>query len=282
MRGDVSIDREFDLRESTFPISPLEINLVRRIRSPIILLCPFILALPIYAQAPEPKPEAKARYETRAEHDPDGIGKFYMGREIAHVMGHEAAGWLERPEREKEEQPTKLLDALKLHPGDVVADIGAGSGYLTFRLADRVGPKGKVLAVDIQPEMLALIRERMKARMVNNVEPIRGTEKDPKLPANTVDLILMVDVYHEFEYPVEMAEAMIRALKPGGRLVFVEYRLEDPKVWIKLVHKMTEKQVRKEMAVQPVKWKQTLDVLPAQHIVVFEKVGKAVPGGKKE
>ncbi|HLN31247.1 MAG TPA: class I SAM-dependent methyltransferase [Gemmataceae bacterium] len=255
---------------------------MRRIRSPIILLWPFILALPIYARAPESKPEGKPRYETRAEHDPNGIGKFYMGREIAHVMGHEAAGWLERPEREKEEQPTKLLDALKLHPGDVVADIGAGSGYLTFRLADRVGPKGKVLAVDIQPEMLALIRERMKARMVNNVEPIRGTEKDPKLPANTVDLILMVDVYHEFEYPVEMAEAMIQALKPGGRLVFVEYRLEDPKVWIKLVHKMTEKQVRKEMAVQPVKWKQTLDVLPAQHIVVFEKMGKAVPGEKKE
>jgi len=260
----------------------MEINLVRCIRALITLLCPFVLALPICAQAPESKPEAKPRYETRAEHDPDGIGKFYMGREIAHVMGHEAAGWLERPEREKEEQPTKLLDALKLHPGDVVADIGAGSGYLTFRLADRVGPRGKVLAVDIQPEMLALIRERMKARMVNNVEPIRGTEKDPKLPANAVDLILMVDVYHEFEYPVEMADAMIRALKPGGRLVFVEYRLEDPKVWIKLVHKMTEKQVRKEMAVQSVKWKQTLDVLPAQHIVVFEKVGKAVPGEKKE
>src|SRR5437868_1266489 len=210
------------------------------------------------AAQPESKPSAPpaSRYEMRKEHDPNGTGKFYMGREIALVMGHEAAGWLERPEREKEEEPNKLLDALKLKPGDVVADIGAGSGYFTFRMAERVGPKGKVLAVDIQPEMLAILRQQMKVRKLSNVEPILGTETDPKLPAGTVDLILLVDVYHEFSYPWEMTQAMVRSLKPDGRLVFVEYRLEDPTVPIKLVHKMAEKQVRKELEQHPVRWLQ--------------------------
>ena len=225
------------------------------------------------AQETKTPVEPAPRYETRQEHDPNGTGKFYMGREIALVMGHEAAGWLERPEREKEEQPNTLLDALKLKPGDVVADIGAGSGYFTFRIAERIGPRGKVLAVDIQPEMLEIIRQKMKARKLSNVEPIRGTESDPKLPAGAVDLILMVDVYHEFAYPWEMTQAMIRSLKPGGRLVFVEYRLEDPQVWIKLVHKMTEKQVRKEMEPHPVRWVETLDILPMQHVIVFKKNG---------
>ena len=218
--------------------------------------------------------EPTPRYETRKEHDPNGIGKFYMGREIAHVMGHEAAGWLERPEREQEEEPTKLLNSLKLKPGDVVADIGAGSGYLTFRIAERIGPKGKVLAIDVQPEMLALIRQKMKARQQSNIEPILGTETDPKLPGGTVDLILMVDVYHEFAYPWEMTQAMVRSLKPDGRLVFVEYRLEDPKVWIKLVHKMAEKQVLKEMAPHLVRWVETLDTLPSQHVIIFKKDGQ--------
>src|SRR5438874_6834442 len=171
------------------------------------------LAFIIFAFVTAPAPADPPRYEIRTEHDPNGIGKFYMGREIALVMGHEAAGWLERPEREKEEQPNQLLDALHVKPGDVVADIGAGSGYFTFRLAERVGPKGKVLAVDIQKEMLALIGERMKARKLTNIELIEGTETDPKLPANAVDLILLVDVYHEFSFPWEMTAAMVQALK---------------------------------------------------------------------
>src|SRR5262249_50899376 len=149
------------------------------------------------------------------EHDPNGIGKFYMGREIAQVMGHLGAGWLERPEREREEEPAKLMKALKLRPGQVVADIGAGSGYFTFRIAREVGPKGKVYANDIQKEMLDLIRKRMKADQVSNVEPVLGTLTDTKLPAASVDLILLVDVYHEFSHPYEMTEAMIKALKPG-------------------------------------------------------------------
>ncbi len=225
-------------------------------------------------------PQIKPVYETRKEHDPNGIGKFYLGREIAMVMGHEAAGWLDRPEREKEEAPQKVIDVLKLHEGDVVADVGAGSGYFSFRLAKAVGTKGKVLAVDIQPEMLALIKERAKAKKIDNIELILGKERDPQLPANSVDLILMVDVYHEFEFPYEMTQAMVRALKPGGRLAFVEYRKEDPQIYIKLVHKMTEAQVRKEMAVQDLRWVKTFEDLPQQHIIVFEKPKKDAPAKK--
>jgi precorrin-6B methylase 2 len=222
--------------------------------------------------------QAPPRYETRRDHDPNGTGKFYMGREIALVMGYQAADWLERPEREKEEQSSKLLKMLELKPGQVVADVGAGSGYHTFRMAERVGPDGKVYAVDIQKQMLDIIRARMKRQKVTNVEPVQGTETDPKLPANAVDLILLVDVYHEFSFPYEMTEGMVRALKPGGRLVFVEFRLEDPEVPIKLVHKMTEKQVKKEMAPHPLRHVKTLGGLPWQHVIIFEK--KAEPDKK--
>jgi ubiquinone/menaquinone biosynthesis C-methylase UbiE len=215
--------------------------------------------------------EEKERYTFRKEHDPNGTGKFYMGREIAQVMGHRGAGWLDRPERAKEEQPAKLMKALALKPGAVVADIGAGSGYFTFRLARAVGPRGKVYAVDIQKEMLAIIRRRMKERDVDNVVPVLGTVADPKLPAGGIDLILMVDVYHEFSHPYEMTVALLKALEPGGRLVFVEYRLEDPRVPIKLVHKMTERQVLKEMAIHPVKHVKTVKTLPWQHVIIFEK-----------
>ena len=194
-----------------------------------------------------------------------------MGREIAQVMGHLAAGWLDRPERVKEEGTDKLLKALALKPGAVVADVGAGSGYHTFRMAERVGPAGKVYAVDIQKEMLDIIRAKTKRAKLTNVEPVQGTLTDPKLPANSVDLILLVDVYHELSHPFEMTEGMVKALKPGGRLVFVEFRLEDPEVPIKLVHKMTEKQVKKEMGPHPLRHLKTLGGLPWQHVIVFEK-----------
>lgn len=211
------------------------------------------------------------RYETRAEHDPNGIGKFYMGREIAHVMGHQAADWLERPEREKEERSDLLFPALKLKPGDAVADIGCGSGYHTRRLARLVSTNGVVYAVDIQPEMLDLLTNKLAAERIFNAKPVLGTITDPKLPKASVDLILMVDVYHEFDHPFEMVEAMCRALKPGGRIVFVEFRAEDPDVPIKLVHKMTEAQVRKEMSVHPLEWVETIGTLPQQHIIVFRR-----------
>jgi ubiquinone/menaquinone biosynthesis C-methylase UbiE len=220
--------------------------------------------------APEKLP-AGPRYTFRRDHDPDGTGKFYMGREIAHVMGHSAADWLDRPEREAEEAPSMLVKALDLKPGQVVADIGAGSGYLTFMMAPLVAPKGKVMAVDIQPEMLDIIRKRMKDKNLPNVEPVLGTITDPKLRPGSVDMILMVDVYHEFSHPYEMTQAMVRSLKRGGRIVFVEYRLEDPRVPIKLVHKMTQDQVKKEMAIHPLTWEKTLTLLPRQHIIVFRK-----------
>ncbi|MFL5341860.1 MAG: class I SAM-dependent methyltransferase [Gemmataceae bacterium] len=238
------------------------------------MLCLLVLA-PAVLRADEP---SKLKYEFRREHDPNGIGKFYMGREIAMVMGHSAADWLDRPEREKEEQPAKLLPLLKLKPGDAVADIGAGSGFYTFRLAELVGEKGKVYAVDIQPEMLAIIRQRAKAKNVKNVVTVAGQVSDPKLPDASCDLMLMVDVYHEFDHPYEMTAAMVKALKPGGRLVFVEFRLEDENVPIKLVHKMTEKQVMKEMAVFPqLRHVKTHDELPWQHVIVFEKKSDEKP-----
>jgi len=223
-----------------------------------------------------PKPEPP-RYEFRLQHDPDGTGKFYLGREIALVMGHQAADWLERPEREQEEQPTKLLQALKLKPGEVVADIGAGTGYYSRRMAGLVGEKGLVYAVDIQQEMLDLLTNKMAELKIKNIKPILGTISDPKLSESSVDLILMVDVYHEFDHPHEMVTAMCRALKPGGRMVFVEFRGEDPEVPIKVVHKMTEAQVRKEMAIQPLQWVETSEILPRQHIIVFARTAS---GGK--
>ena len=236
-----------------------------------LLFLPLALVPALRSDEPKPETAPPPRYEQRKDHDPNGIGKFYMGREIALVMGHQAAEWLDRPEREQEEAPSKLLQALKFKPGDVVADIGAGSGYHTLRIAKLVGPRGKVYAVDIQPEMLALIRERAKKQGLKNVELVQGTETDPKLPAGSVDLILLVDVYHEFSYPYEMTVAMVKALKPGGRLVFVEFRLEDDSVPIKLVHKMSQKQVLKEMAPHPARWVGTIDTLPWQHIMIFEK-----------
>ncbi len=212
-----------------------------------------------------------SRYDHRQQHDPNGIGKFYFGREIAHVMGHQAADWLERPEREAEEKPDLLLDALKLKPGDVVADIGAGTGYYSWRIAKRVGDKGLVYAVDIQQEMLDLLAKNMSERKVANVKGVLGNITDPKLPARAVDLVLMVDVYHEFDHPFEMMQAICQALKPGGRVAFVEFRAEDPKVPIKEVHKMSEAQVRREMSAQPLEWVDTNKTLPWQHIILFKK-----------
>lgn len=232
----------------------------------------------VKAEASDAKPP-QPLYEYRTDHDRDGIGKFYMGREIAQVMGHEAADWLDRPQREQEEAPERMLDTLNIKPGESVADIGAGSGYLSFRLARRVGPQGIVYANDIQPEMLTIIRQKMKDKGVTNIRTVLGSITDPKLPPHSVDLIVLVDVYHEFDHPWEMTRGMVRALKPGGRLVFVEYRLEDPTVRIKLVHKMSEKQVRKEMSIFPLRWLGTNETLPMQHVIIFQKDAPSHPAG---
>jgi SAM-dependent methyltransferase len=217
------------------------------------------------------------RYVYQLVHNPDGIGKFYMGREIARVMGHESADWLERPERVAEEQPDQLVGLLNLRRGETVADIGAGTGYFTRRLAQAVGPRGRVLAEDVQPEMIALLKNITARLGFTNVTPVLGTITDPRLPAASVDLALMVDVYHEFDMPYEMMQAICLALKPGGRLVLVEYRGEDPRVPIKPLHKMAEVQVKREMSVLPLDWAQTIERLPRQHIIVFRKRPMGLP-----
>ena len=219
--------------------------------------------------AARPQPASQSPYEFRRP-TRDGIGKVYMGREIAQVMGHQGADWLERPEREDEERPQKLVDLMDLRPGDVVADIGAGTGYFSFRIAAKV-PAGKVLAVDIQPEMLELLKRAADARGVKNVEPVLGKIDDPNLPESAVDAALMVDAYHEFDHPREMMLGIVRGLKPGGRVVLVEYRGEDPNVPIKPLHKMTEAQAKKEMAAVGLEHVKTLRDLPRQHVMIFRK-----------
>lgn len=200
----------------------------------------------------------------------DGIGKSYLGRQISHVMGHRGAAWLERPGREREERTDILIDRLPLSRTSVVADIGAGTGYFTFPIAQRV-PDGKVLAVDIQPEMLALIEQRRASEDVTNIETVLSAENDTRLPAQAIDIILIVDAYHEFNFPYEMGLSMAAALKPGGQLVLIEYRAEDAAVPIKRLHKMSEVQAKREMEAIGLAWQRTEDFLPQQHFMVFIK-----------
>ena len=193
------------------------------------------------------------------------------GRRIAPVMGHEGAAWLERPEREAEEAPSRAIAALDLKPGDVVADVGAGSGYYTVRLADRVGRTGKVYATDIQPEMLSLLAERLRRARIDNVELVRGTEDDPRLPAAALDLVLMVDVYHELSRPQEMLRKLALTLEPEGRLVLIEFRKESRWVPIREEHKMSVAEARAELEAEGYRFDRVIDVLPWQHILVFKR-----------
>ena len=202
---------------------------------------------------------------------PDGIGKFYMGREISHVMGWQGAAWLERGEREQEERTDLLLPELALTPGMVVADIGAGTGYFSRRVAQRVGAAGKVYAVDVQPEMVSMLTELAKRPGLGTIVPVLGKPSEVSLPAASVDVAIMVDVYHELAFPREVLASIVRALKPGGRVVFVEYRAEDPNVPIKPLHKMSDAQVRREAAPQALVWERTATTLPWQHVVIFRK-----------
>jgi len=220
------------------------------------------IATPLHAEAD--------RY-SRVPASADGIGKAYMGREISGVMGWQGAAWLEREEREREERTDLLLAALALQPGMVVADIGAGTGYLARRMAPAVMPGGRILAVDVQPEMVRLLQTSVRKSGLMQIEPSLGSETDVKLPPATVDLAIMVDVYHELAFPHEVMTSVLRALKPGGRMVFVEYRSEDPRVPIKALHKMSEAQIRREAEVHGLVWERTEGRLPWQHMVVFRK-----------
>jgi ubiquinone/menaquinone biosynthesis C-methylase UbiE len=193
------------------------------------------------------------------------------GRPYAGVMGVGGADWLVRPEREAEEQPDKALDLLEIPKGATAADIGAGAGYITWRLAERVGPNGKVYANDIQPAMLTILRRHMKDRHLDNVETVLGMMDDPRLPAHTMDLVMLVDVYHEFSEPQKMLRKIRESMKSDGRLVLLEYRGEDPKVPIRPEHKMTVEQVKAELEPEGFRMDKVLEDLPRQHILILKK-----------
>ncbi len=212
----------------------------------------------------------QSKYYSYRQPSFDGTGKYYMGREIAQVMGHQGSGWLERADRATEEQPQNMIAALELKSTDVVADIGAGTGYISQLLAQQVS-EGKVLSVDVQPEMIALLKQRIAKNKIANIQPQLGTEQSPELPAESIDLAIMVDAYHEFSYPHEMMVGIAAALKPSGRVVLAEYRGEDPQVFIKPHHKTTQKQIQQEMKDIGLKLLKNENVLPQQHLLFFGK-----------
>ena len=210
-----------------------------------------------------------AVYDTSAP-TADGIGKFYMGREISQVMGAAGAAWLERNERDKEENTKLAIEKIALSPTDVVADIGAGTGYYTFKISHKV-PQGKVYAVEIQDEMIAYLDKRKQESGIENIEVIKGSNQSPNLPDNSVDLAIMVDVYHELEYPHEMLQAIKKSLKSSGKLLLLEYRAEDPSIQIKPLHKMSVAQVNKELQANGFKLFYKGDFLPIQHFLLYER-----------
>jgi ubiquinone/menaquinone biosynthesis C-methylase UbiE len=226
---------------------------------PALLMCCFSICIT----------HGQDRYQQR-EGDPNGINKWYMGRQIAHVMSHYGIAWLERPEREKEEGSSRLIKNMQLKPGMAVADIGAGSGYYSVKMSKQVG-SSKVYAVDVEPEMIAFLTKRTKEEAISNIVPVLGTEQSVNLPAASIDLMLLVDVYHEFSYPYEMGRSMLEALKPGGALFLVEYRAEDPNVPIKEIHKMSKKQAVRELEAAGFRFEKNIANLPWQHCLVFRK-----------
>ncbi len=243
--------------------------MARRLWTPFRQLIAIALCLSLLACQDSTIVNRDGVYEFR-EPSRDGIGKVYLGREISQVMGHEGAYWLERPSRELQEHPQLVVDLLELDTDDVVADIGAGTGYMTVRLAEYV-PDGQVFAVDVQPEMITLLSERIEEAHLTMVQPIQGEADDPHLPTDSLDLALLVDAYHEFAYPHEMLQHLQQALKPGGQVVLAEYRAENPLVMIKRLHKMSERQVQKEMRAAGFRWVKTDESLPQQHLFFFEK-----------
>jgi ubiquinone/menaquinone biosynthesis C-methylase UbiE len=212
---------------------------------------------------------AQTRYLNKAG-DPNGIDKWYMGRQIAHVMSHFGIEWLERPEREFEENTTTLIKNLQLQPGMNVADIGAGSGYHSRLISKKIG-KGKVYAVDVEPIMLVYLKQRIAQENLQNIVPVLGTISTVSLPNESVDMMLLVDVYHEFSHPYEMGQSMFNALKPNGKLVLVEFRAEDESVPIKTIHKMSEAQAVKELKAVGFRLEKNMKNLPWQHCMIFVK-----------
>jgi ubiquinone/menaquinone biosynthesis C-methylase UbiE len=257
--------------------------------SPIAALLGLALLLPpgpASAQQPETKTEPKGSTGPQRDHDHDhdhdhdrrALDGTYRGRVIAEVMSYLGANWLMRPSRVQEERPDDMLNALEIEPGMTVADVGAGVGYHSLKMAELVGPEGVVYATDVQPQMLRMLRRRAQQAGATNVRPVLVTQEDPGLPEGAVDLILMVDVYHEVSDPEATLEGLRRALKPGGRLVLVEFRAEDPDVPIKPEHKMTIDQAKAEVEPQGFRLREVLDFLPWQHILIFEKPADEAEG----
>ncbi len=243
---------------------------MRILPAPVLLAC-MLLACMLFSGAFRDASAQRAVYET-SRPSADGIGKRYMGREIAAVMGWQGASWLERQEREREERTDLLIKDLSLTAGMMVADVGAGTGYLSRRIAQQVGGRGTVFAVDVQPEMIRLLESLIRTSSISNIKPVLGQADQVNLANASIDLAIMVDVYHELEFPFEMLTSIIASLKPGGQLVLVEYRAEDPRVPIKEVHKMSAAQVRTELAVHSeLRWERTGNSLPWQHVIVFRK-----------
>ncbi len=229
----------------------------------------FLVALVSFSQCTGQDSNHNENYTYR-KGDPNGIGKWYMGREIAHVMGFQGMQWLERSNREEEENTSKLLLDMAIEAGDTIADIGAGSGYHVFKMAT-MAHEGLVYAVDIQEEMLAALRKKKANGDSKNIVIVKGSEKSVNLPENSVDKVLMVDVYHEFNYPIEMIATVKKALRADGKLYLIEYRGEDASVPIKKLHKMTERQAVKEMKAAGMKLERNIGNLPWQHCLVFVK-----------
>jgi cyclopropane fatty-acyl-phospholipid synthase-like methyltransferase len=231
-----------------------------------------LLGIPGFAQEilKPAKPQADGAASASQEKVPPAL-THYMGREIAQTMHYLGAGWLTRESRNREEEPAKLMKALKLKPGMTVCDLGCGNGFYTLKLAKEVVPDGKVLAVEIQKEMLDMLNRRAEKAGVKNIQPILSTVVDPKLPENAVDLILAVDVYHEMDHPVEMLAAMRKSLSKGGRMVLVEFRAEDESVPIKPLHKMSKQQIMKEIPANGFKLVEQYDEMPWQHVMFFER-----------
>ena len=234
------------------------------------LLLLILLALSLTACGQTNKDSKSEENYTFQKGDPNGIGKWYMGREIAHVMGYQGINWLERSDREKEENTSQLLMNMNIQPDDTIADIGAGSGYHTFKMA-KLASEGFVYAVDIQPEMLQAISAKQSEQQVNNIQTIQGSEKSINLDENSVSKILLVDVYHEFNFPKEMIESMHKSVTSDGKIYLIEYKAEDESIPIKEIHKMSEKQAVKEFKACGFKLEQNIENLPWQHCLIFVK-----------
>lgn len=245
-------------------------DFIQRLKGAVIvsLILTSLAALPLVA-ACDTSVRSEAAY-TYQKPSNDGIGKVYMDREISHVMGHLGAGWLERQGREAEERTDLLLANLPLKKDSAIADIGSGTGYFSLPMA-KIAESGKVYSVDIQTEMLDIVIARAELANIDNIIPVKASETNPNLPPNSVDMVLLVDAYHEFEFPREVMQNIYSSIKPGGQLVLIEYRGEDPSIRIKPLHKMTEKQSIAELEATGLVWQQTLDILPQQHFMIFAR-----------